>query len=91
VACSRMNLGQGVCGTTAEKRETIIVPDVSKFPGHIYCDAASKSEIVIPIIKTDGSLFGVLDLDSYEINSFNDIDKKYLEEICKFLSEEIIN
>lgn len=90
VACSIIKIGKGVCGTAAEKRETIIVPDVSKFPNHIYCDADSKSEIVIPIIKKDGSLLGVLDLDSYELNSFNETDKKYLEEICKFLSEEII-
>lgn len=90
VACNIIKLGTGVCGTAAEKRETIIVPEVSKFPGHIYCDADSKSEIVIPIFKKDGSLFGVLDLDSYELNSFNEIDKKYLEEICKFFTKEII-
>jgi|SRR5690554_2095481 len=91
VACSRIEIGKGVCGTAAEKREIIIVPDVSKFPGHIYCDADSKSEIVVPVIKKDGNLFGVLDLDSYELNSFNETDKKYLKEICKFLSEKIIN
>jgi GAF domain-containing protein len=90
VACSRMKLGQGVCGKTAEKRETIIVPDVNKFPGHIYCDPDSKSEIVIPLNKKDKTLFGVLDLDSNELNSFNETDKKYLEEICNFLTEEII-
>ena len=90
VACSIIKIGKGVCGAAAEKKETIIVPDVNKFPGHIYCDADSKSEIVIPLIKRDGSLFGVLDLDSYDLNSFNETDKKYLEEICNFLTEEII-
>ena len=91
VACNIIQIGNGVCGTAAERKETIIVSDVSQFPGHIYCDPDSKSEIVVPIFKKDNSLFGVLDLDSYEYNSFNETDKKYLEEICKFLTEEIIN
>lgn len=91
VACNVIQIGKGVCGTAAERKETIIVPDVNKFPGHIFCDADSKSEIVVPIFKKNNSLFGVLDLDSYEYNSFNETDKKYLEEICKFLTEEIIN
>jgi L-methionine (R)-S-oxide reductase len=91
VACNIIQIGNGVCGTAAERKETIIVPDVSQFPDHIYCDPDSKSEIVVPIFKKDNSLFGVLDLDSYEYNSFNETDKKYLEEICKFLTEEIIN
>lgn len=89
-ACTTIKIGKGVCGTSAEKRETIIVPDVSKFPGHIYCDPDSKSEIVIPLIKNDDSLFGVFDLDSNVLNAFNKTDKKYLEEICNFLTEEII-
>jgi len=91
VACTTIKIGKGVCGTAAEKRETLIVPDVNQFPGHIYCDPDSKSEIVIPIIKKDGNLFGVLDLDSNELNSFNETDKKYLEEICNFLTSEIIS
>lgn len=91
VACNTIRIGEGVCGTAAKKRETIIVPDVHKFPGHIFCDAETKSEIVVPIFKKDNSLFGVLDLDSYDYNSFNETDKKYLVEICKFLTEEIIN
>ena len=81
--------GKGVCGTSAQKLETINVPDVNQFPGHIFCDPDSRSEIVIPIVK-NGELFGVLDIDSNSLNSFNDIDKKYLEEIRDFLSEEII-
>jgi GAF domain-containing protein len=90
VACTRIEMGKGVCGTAAEKRKTIIVPDVDKYPGHIACDSGSRSEIVIPIMKSD-NLFAVLDLDSYDYNSFGETDKKYLEEICKFLSEEIFH
>ncbi len=89
VACTEIKIGSGVCGTAAQKRETIIVPDVDKFPGHIACDVDSRSEIVVPILK-DNKLFGVLDLDSTEYNSFNETDKKYLEEIINFLSKEII-
>lgn len=90
VACTTINLGKGVCGTAAEKGQTIIVPDVNKFPGHIFCDPDSKSEIVVPMFKNN-KLIGVLDLDSDSYNSFDKIDKKYLEEIVKFLTEEIIN
>jgi L-methionine (R)-S-oxide reductase len=88
VACTSIEIGKGVCGTSAAKRETIIVPDVNKFPGHIFCDSSSKSEIVIPIVKRN-RLLGVLDLDSHDYNSFGKMDKEYLEEICKFLCEEI--
>jgi GAF domain-containing protein len=88
VACTTIELGKGVCGTSAIKRETIIVHDVNKFPGHIFCDSNSKSEIVIPIIK-ENDLVGVLDLDSHEYNSFGNTDKIFLEEICYFLSREI--
>lgn len=89
VACTEIKIGSGVCGTSAQKLETIIVPDVDKFPGHIACDVESRSEIVVPILK-DGRLFGVLDLDSTDYNSFNEIDKKYLEELVEYLSKEII-
>lgn len=88
VACTNIQIGKGVCGTSAQKRETIIVPDVNKFPGHIFCDSDSKSEIVVPLMKNN-KLLGVLDLDSHEYNSFGKTDKEYLEEICKFLCEEI--
>ena len=90
VACTEIELGKGVCGISAEKRESVIVPDVDKFPGHISCDTGSRSEIVVPIIKND-ELFGVLDIDSYNYDSFDETDKKYLEEICTFLSKEILN
>lgn len=88
VACTKIEIGKGVCGTSAQKRETIIVPDVNKFPGHIFCDGNSKSEIVVPLIQNN-KLLGVLDLDSHEYNSFGNTDKEYLEEICKFLCDEI--
>ena len=88
VACTTIDIGKGVCGTSAEKKETIIVPDVDKFPGHIACDSNSRSEIVVPINNND-EFYGVLDLDSHNYNSFGITDKKYLEEICKFLCEEI--
>ena len=88
VACTNIEIGKGVCGTSAVKRETVIVPDVDKFPGHIACDSNSKSEIVIPLLQ-NSRLLGVLDLDSHDYNSFGKTDKEYLEEICKFLSEEI--
>jgi GAF domain-containing protein len=90
VACTTIEIGNGVCGTAAAKKETIVVPDVGKFPGYIVCDSDSKSEIVLPIFNKDGKLFGVLDLDSSEYNSFGETDKIYLEEICKFLVEEIL-
>lgn len=89
VACTLINIGSGVCGTSAQKLETIIVPDVDKFPGHIACDVESRSEIVVPIVK-DGKLIGVLDLDSTDYDSFNDTDKKYLEELVDFLTKEIV-
>ncbi len=89
VACTEIKIGSGVCGTAAQKFKTIIVPDVNKFPGHIACDVESRSEIVIPVIKNE-NLFGVLDLDSTEYNSFDETDKKYLEELVDYLSKEII-
>jgi len=88
VACTNIEIGKGVCGKSAQLKKTIIVPDVHQFPGHIFCDADSKSEIVVPLLKND-KLLGVLDLDSTEYNSFNETDKVYLEQICKFLINEI--
>jgi len=88
VACSQIKIGQGVCGTAAAKNETIVVPDVSKFAGHIACDGGSKSEIVIPF-RVNGELFGVLDLDSYELAAFNEIDRKFLEKLVNFIDKKI--
>ncbi len=78
VACVRIGLGKGVCGTAAARRATLIVPDVHAFPGHIACDAASRSEIVIPLIKS-GALLGVLDLDSPRPDRFDEEDARGLE------------
>lgn len=89
VACFRIKKGDGVCGATWEKRETIIVPNVEKFPGHIACSSDSKSEIVLPIFKNN-KIFGVLDIDSKEFNTFNNIDKKYLEQIIKIIEKKLI-
>ncbi|MCA1056889.1 GAF domain-containing protein [Rossellomorea aquimaris] len=77
-ACVRIPLGRGVCGTSADERRTLVVEDVHSFPGHIACDAASQSEIVIPLVK-DGKLLGVLDIDSPEKARFDDEDRQYLE------------
>ncbi len=84
VACIRIPLGKGVCGTAAQRRETIVVPDVEKFPGHIACDHASRSEIVVPLLK-DGHLFGVLDLDSPNLARFDTEDAIGLQEMVKLL------
>ncbi|KRF01726.1 hypothetical protein ASG89_25540 [Paenibacillus sp. Soil766] len=78
-ACVRIPFGKGVCGTSAERMETVLVPDVHAFPGHIACDAASQSEIVIPIM-VGAELVGVLDIDSPSLNRFDDIDQRYLEQ-----------
>jgi GAF domain-containing protein len=75
--------GKGVCITAVEKGESIIVPDVEKFPGHIACDSRSKSEIVIPVLDMQGKILAVLDVDSKELNSFDDTDRIFLEKIVK--------
>ncbi len=86
VACVRIPMGNGVCGTAAQKRETIVVPDVHQFPGHIACDSASQSEVVIPLIN-DGQLWGVLDLDSPHLNRFDGEDASGLEMLASRLME----
>lgn len=80
VACTRINKGRGVCGTSWAKAATLIVPDVEKFPGHIACSSLSKSEIVVPLIK-DGSVWGVLDIDSEHLDQFDETDQAFLEAI----------
>ena len=87
-ACIRIPVGRGVCGTTVEKKETIIVEDVHAFPGHIACDSASNSEIVIPIMK-DGEVFGVLDVDSPIFNRFSSIEKQYLEAVVAIIEASL--
>ena len=88
VACTMIETGKGVCGLSALKRETVIVDDVEKFPGHIACEAGTRSEIVIPLHDED-IVFGVLDLDSYHYSSFNETDKLYLEKLCKLLTKKL--
>ena len=84
VACTRINKGRGVCGTSWAKAQTLIVPDVEKFPGHIACSSLSKSEIVVPLIK-EGKVWGVLDVDSEQYDLFDETDKIYLEEIVSLI------
>lgn len=83
-ACVRIPFGKGVCGTAAKQVETQLVEDVSQFPGHIACDAASQSEIVVPIVK-DQVLIGVLDIDSPEKSRFDELDKRELEDFVRIL------
>ncbi len=87
-ACVRITLGQGVCGTAAARRETLVVPDVEAFPGHIACDAASRSEIVVPIME-GGQLRGVLDVDSPEKARFDAEDRAGLEEFVRVLTPRV--
>mgnify|MGYP000919012279 FL=1 len=87
-ACVRIPWGKGVCGTAAQRQETIVVPDVHLFPGHIACDEASRSEIVIPIIQ-DGDVRGVLDLDSPYKGRFSALDKVYLERLVDLLHKYV--
>ncbi|MDM1049049.1 MULTISPECIES: GAF domain-containing protein [Sphingobacterium] len=89
VACTRIAYNRGVCGTAWAKQETLVVPNVEEFPGHIACSSLSKSEIVVPILK-DGQCIGVLDVDSAELNTFDDVDVKYLLQIIKYFVENII-
>ncbi|EUJ40133.1 GAF domain-containing protein [Brochothrix campestris] len=84
VACVHIPIGKGVCGTAAQQRESIVVVDVHQFPGHIACDSASQSEIVIPIIK-EGQLIGVLDIDSPVKERFSTDDQHYLEQVVRYL------
>lgn len=84
VACMRIAKGRGVCGTSWNEERTVIVPDVERFPGHIACSGESSSEIVVPCRKR-GRIAAVLDIDSKELNNFDEIDRKYLEEVASML------
>ena len=81
VGCLQIEPGRGVCGTAAAQRQTLIVPDVTKFPGHIACDPNSKSEIVVPVFDRDGTLIAVLDVDSDRLDAFDEEDREGLERI----------
>ena len=76
--------GKGVCGTAWQRRETIVVPDVEAFPGHIACSSLSRSEIVVPVFNSQGDVAAVLDIDSRELGTFDDTDRRWLERICGF-------
>ena len=88
LACSRIAYGKGVCGTAWAKANTVIVPDVDQFPGHIACSSASRSEIVVPVFGSGGSeVIAVLDIDSAELATFDEVDKEWLEKIVKVLQQ----
>lgn len=84
IACTRIAKGRGVCGTAWQEMRTIVVPDVEQFPGHIACSAASRSEIVVPLIK-EGEMIAELDIDSAELNTFDEVDREWLERIVSLL------
>ena len=89
-ACIEIPLGRGVCGTAAQEERTVLVEDVHQFPGHIACDSASNSEIVVPIFK-NGELYGVLDIDSPYLSRFTTEDQRELEEIVKILEKNLFS
>ena len=88
-ACTFIGYGKGVCGAAWMMRKTLVVPDVEDFPGHIACSSLSKSEIVVPMFGSDGSVIGVLDIDSDKLGDFDEIDAKYLEIIVKIVCKTI--
>ena len=85
MACTRIRRGHGVCGTSWQKGETLIVPDVEAFPGHIACSSLSRSEIVVPVRK-DGVIIAVLDIDSEQLSTFDDVDSRWLMDIAETLA-----
>ena len=84
-ACMHIPFGKGVCGTAWQRQQTVVVPDVDRFPGHIACSSQSRSEIVVPVFSPDGKVTAVLDIDSEKLNTFDDVDRQYLEQICKLI------
>lgn len=88
LACTRIGYGRGVCGTAWKDEKTIVVEDVEKFPGHIACSSLSRSEIVVPVFK-DNKVYAVLDIDSKELATFDETDRKYLEKLTEMVSEKI--
>jgi len=85
VACMHIPFGKGVCGTAWQRQQTVVVPDVDQFPGHIACSSQSRSEIVVPVFSPDGKVIAVLDIDSDQLATFDDVDRQYLEQICKLI------
>ncbi len=86
IACTRIRMGKGVCGTSWERKATILVPDVDLFPGHIACSSASRSEIVVPVINPSGEVIMVIDVDSDSLNDFDTTDQQYLEQVAQLIS-----
>ncbi|GAB3756587.1 GAF domain-containing protein [Spirosoma pomorum] len=89
IACTRINFDKGVCGAAYSRQETILVPDVEQFPGHIACSSSSKSEVVVPVFDQAGDVAMVLDVDSDQLNDFSDADAKGLEQIAALLTRSI--
>jgi GAF domain-containing protein len=85
VACMHIGYGRGVCGTAWQRAESVVVPDVEAFPDHIACSSLSRSEIVVPVFDTDGNVKAVLDIDSKDLNTFDEVDQHWLEELVKML------
>ena len=85
VACMHIPFGRGVCGTAWQRQQTVVVPDVDQFPGHIACSSQSRSDIVVPVFGPDGKVTAVLDIDSDQLATFDDVDRQYLEQICKLI------
>ena len=88
-ACYRIRLGRGVCGTAWKEKRTLVVPDVEQFPGHIACSSLSRSEIVVPLLNSNGNVKAVLDIDSRELNAFDDTDAHWLEQIAATIAKTI--
>lgn len=86
VACMHIPFGRGVCGTAWERRQTIVVPDVEQFPGHIACSSLSRSEIVVPVFSKADEVVAILDIDSCDLATFDDVDRQYLETICALIA-----
>jgi GAF domain-containing protein len=91
VACIHIPFGRGVCGSAWKQRQTLVVPDVEQFPGHIACSSFSRSEIVVPVFSTDDEVVAVLDIDSKDLATFDDIDRRYLEDICRLIAPILTN
>ncbi len=86
VACMHIPFGRGVCGTAWQQQQTLVVPDVEQFPGHIACSSLSRSEIVVPVFNAAGRVSAVLDIDSRELATFDDTDRQHLEAVCRLLT-----
>lgn len=89
LACYRIKRGRGVCGTAWDQDSTLVVPDVEQFPGHIACSSLSRSEIVVPLHDPQGTVIGVLDIDSKDLSTFDDVDARWLEQICRIIEHHV--